>query len=142
MIVPDVNVLLYAYDSTLPQHAKAARWWEDRLNGVEPIGLPHVVLFAFVRLATSARVFAAPMALEEAAAIVRAWLGNSHVVALEGGPQHVEMTLELLQNAGATGNLVTDAQIATIAISHKATVFTNDSDFQRFPGLKVQNPLR
>ena len=141
MIVPDLNLLLYTYDSKSSFHTAAARWWTEALNGVEPVGLPHVVVFGFVRLVTSPRVFAAPMTVDEAAARVREWLAQPHVTALDGGPEHVENVLELLQKAGSAGNLVTDAQIAAIALEHGARLCTNDTDFRRFPGLKQFNPL-
>lgn len=141
MIIPDLNLLLYAYDATSPHHVRASSWWEGCINGVEPVGLPHVVLFGFVRLATNARVFTSPMSLEDSLASVRAWLEPSHVDEIDGGPDHVAAVLDLLERAGGGGGLATDAQIAAIALHHKATVFTNDTDFRRFPGLSVANPL-
>ncbi len=141
MIVPDLNLLLYAYDSTSPFHARAARWWARCMNGVEPVALPRVVIFGFVRLATSAHVFEAPMSVAEAAACVREWLDRSHVSEADGGAQHVETVLHLLQKAGTAGNLVTDAQIAAVTLEHRARLHTNDTDFGRFPGLKTHNPL-
>ena len=49
MIVPDANLLLYAYDSESPFHRAAARWWSALLSGAEPVGLCPVVVFAFLR---------------------------------------------------------------------------------------------
>ena len=141
-MIPDVNLLLYAYDSTSVHHRAAAAWWTACLNGAEPVGIPRVVLFGFVRLATSARVFAAPMSIDEAAACGLAWLERPHVVDLDGGPQHPQRALKLLKDAGTAGNLVTDAQIAAIAVEQRATLCSNDADFARFPGLTVENPLR
>jgi predicted nucleic acid-binding protein len=37
--------------------------------------------------------------------------------------------------------LVTDAQIAAIAMARRAVVHTADRDFQRFPGLTCRYPL-
>ena len=50
MIVPDANLLIYAYSSTSPSHRAARRWWEDALSGHEPVGIPWIVVLAFVRL--------------------------------------------------------------------------------------------
>ena len=66
MIVPDVNLLLYAYDATSRFHGAAAAWWRACLSGSEPVGLPPVVVFAFLRVGTSARVFEHPMTPGEA----------------------------------------------------------------------------
>ncbi len=141
MIVPDVNLLLYAYDADSPHHRAAAAWWERCLNGTEPVGLPQVVLFGFLRLATSPRVYVAPMTVEQAADCVEEWTSRPHVVEADGGPDLVRNAITLLRQARTAGNLVTDAQIAAITIEHQATLFTNDSDFSRFRGLKTVNPL-
>jgi predicted nucleic acid-binding protein len=47
----------------------------------------------------------------------------------------------LLETLGTAGNLVTDAQIAALAIEHDAILHTADSDFLRFSGLCWSNPL-
>ena len=71
MIIPDVNLLLYAYNPTCPEHAKATQWWADCLSGAEPVGLPHVVLFAFARIATRSVVFDPPLTITSAAGHIR-----------------------------------------------------------------------
>jgi toxin-antitoxin system PIN domain toxin len=141
MIVPDTNLLLYAYDSASPFHARAAAWWEQCLSGTELVGLPKVVVFGFVRVGTSARVFQRPMTPGEAAGHVRSWLGQTVVQVLESGPSHIEHVLMLLEGLGAAGHLVTDAQIAAIAIDHNAVLHTADADFVRISGLRWFNPI-
>jgi predicted nucleic acid-binding protein len=44
--------------------------------------------------------------------------------------------------AGASGGLTTDAHLAALAIEYQAELFSNDSDFSRFPGLRWTDPLR
>jgi len=141
MIVPDVNLLLYAYDATSPFHAGAVSWWEACLSGTEPVGLPHVVVFGFLRVSTSARVFALPLTPAEAAGHVRAWLRQPCVQTIEPDNQHVDRVSSLVEGLGMAGNLVTDAQIAALAIEFDAVVHTTDADFIRFPGLRWLNPL-
>jgi len=141
MIIPDINLLLYAYDSDSLFHAKAAAWWQKCLSATEPVGLPAVVAFGFVRVGTSTRAFQRPMSAAEAAACVRAWLEQPIVRIVEPGPDHVRQVLGLLEALGTAGNLVTDAQIAALAIEQDAVLHTADADFQRFPGLRWLNPL-
>lgn len=141
MIVPDVNLLLYAYDAASPAHAAAAAWWRTCLSGAEPVGLPSVVVFAFVRIGTSRRVFEHPMTPREAAGHVRAWLVQPIVQILEPPADHVERVLGLLESVGAAGNLVTDAQIAALVLESGAVLHTTDPDFLRFDGLRWLNPL-
>lgn len=141
MIIPDLNLLLYAYDTAAENHESAVSWWESCLNGAEVVGLPTVVVFGFLRLSTSRRVFSAPMTIDEAVDCIRAWKKRPQVVDVDGGPEHTNRVIELVQSAGTQGNLITDAQIAAIAIEHHAVLCTNDSDFRRFPGLRTANPL-
>lgn len=141
MIIPDLNLLLYTYDSRSPFHTKAVAWWQECLSGTEPVGLPLVVVFGFVRIATNARVFQSPMTPSEAARHVRSWQAQPVVQVLEPGSNHVKRVLTLLESLGAAGNLVTDTQIAALAIEHEAVLHTADTDFMRFPGLRWRNPL-
>ena len=141
MIVPDINLLLYAYDSSSPYHAKASAWWQDCLSGSETMGLPAVVVFGFLRLSTNPRVFNSPMTPAEASQHVRSWLAQSAVQMLQPGSEHIEQVLKSLEKLGTTGNLVTDAQIAALAGEYDAVLHTNDADFSRFSGLRWFNPL-
>jgi toxin-antitoxin system PIN domain toxin len=142
MIVPDSNLLLYAYDSTSPFHDRARRWWEACLAGSEIVGLVHPVVFAFVRIGTDRRAFEHPLTLSQAATHVAEWLARSVVRELDSGHNHVERVLDLLDKSkSAGGGLVTDAQIAAIALAHQATVHTADRDFMRFGGLNCFFPL-
>jgi len=141
VIIPDINLLLYAYDSASPFHARAVTWWQKCLSEDEPVGLPAVVAFGFVRIATHARVFQNPMTPGEAASHVRSWLAQPGVQMIEPGSDHAGKVLELLEALGTAGNLVTDAQIAALAMDQGAVLHTADADFLRFPGLRWFNPL-
>jgi hypothetical protein len=142
VIVPDANLLLYAYDASSPFHKRAVHWWESALNGSEPIGLTHPVIFAFLRIGTQARIFERPLSLAEAEDHIRGWLARRVVRVLQPDPGHALEVLTLLEQAGsAGGNLVTDAQIAALALAHKARVHTADRDFLRFTNLQCVFPL-
>jgi uncharacterized protein len=141
MIIPDINLLLYAYDSDSAFHAKAAAWWQDCLSGPETVGIPAVVLFGFIRIGSHPRVFRNPMTPAQLSEIVRSWLAQPMVQILESGSDHLDRVLRLLEAIGTAGNLVTDAQIAAFAIDYGAMLHTADSDFMRFPGLRWINPL-
>jgi uncharacterized protein len=141
MIVPDINLLMYAYDSSSPQHEAAAVWWKSCMTGREEIGLATVVVFGFVRLMTNPRIFQNPLTLEEAASRVKSWLARPQARIIDPSPHHVTEVLELLLESGTAGNLTTDAQIAALARQEKAVLHSNDNDFLRFPGLCWYNPL-
>lgn len=142
MIVPDANLLLYAYNIASPFHVPAKAWWEACLSGSEPVGLAYPVLFSFIRVSTSTPAFPNPFTVGEAHLCVHAWLGRSCARLVHPATNHLDEVCEILTSAGsAGGNLVTDAQIAAIALAHKATVHTADHDFMRFKGLKCHFPL-
>ncbi len=141
MIVPDLNLLLYAYNDGAPLHARALRWWEDLLNGNEPLGIPLLVAVGFIRLSTKPNVLSRPFSTDGAIDTVEGWFGLPHVAPLNPGAEHLTLLRRVLAAAGVGGDLVTDAHLAALALEHEAEVHTNDSDFGRFPGLRWRNPL-
>jgi toxin-antitoxin system PIN domain toxin len=138
----DVNLLLYAYDESSPDHPRARAWLEDVLSSGETVALPWVVLLAFLRLTTRAAVFASPLAPEEALDVVDELLAQPSVTVVHPGPRHPALLRELLADVGTAGNLTTDAHLAALAREHGATLCSRDADFSRFPGLRWLDPLR
>ena len=141
MIIPDANLLLYAYDAASPFHARASAWWRQCLTGRSPVGLCPVVLFAFIRIGTSRRAFEEPMTIEEASRHVRSWMDMPTTHLLPQEESDVVRALNWLVSQGVGGNLTTGAQIAATALRARAEVHTADTDFSRFPGVKWSNPL-
>ena len=141
MIIPDANLLLYAYDEASPFHARAKAWWSDCLSGPEPVGLVAVVLFAFIRIGTSPKVFERPFTIAEATRHVQAWMGVPTTELLAVVRADVDQALGWLNESGVGGNLTTDAQIAAVAKRCRAQVHTADTDFVRFLGVRWKNPL-
>ncbi len=141
MIVPDVNLILYAYDSSSPFHRESADWWARCLNGSEAVGLAPVVIFAFIRLSTSPRIYAEPLSLKECAGTVRSWLEVPATTLLEHDSGDIDVAFGLLESAGAGGSLTTDAQIGALALRYRATVHTADTDFVRLRNVPWRNPL-
>ena len=141
MIVPDLNLLIYAHNDAAPLHAPARRWWEGLVNGTERVGVPWVVTAGFVRLLTHPSVLSHPARPEQAVDYVQEWFNFSHVTPLNPGTEHLALFRDALAASGVGGNLVTDAHIAARAIEYQAELHSNDADFGRFPGLRWRNPL-
>lgn len=141
MILPDINLLVYAYNREAPHHKKARTWWEGLLNGSQPVGVPWAVVCGFVRVMTHPAVLVTPLGPERAVRHVRSWLDRPAVEVLEPGPRHLEIFERLLRAAGVAANLTTDAHLAAIAIEHQCELHSNDTDFARFPGLRWRDPL-
>jgi uncharacterized protein len=142
VILPDLNLLVFAYNEKAPRHEAARAWWEGALSARESVALPWAVTLGFVRLMTSRAVLAEPMAPAGAIERVRSWLARPQVRVIEPGPRHLDLVAELAETAGKAGTLTTDLHLAALAIETGAELCSNDSDFQRFPGLRWVNPLR
>ena len=142
MKLPDVNLLLYALDTSSARHADAREWVEATLSGPETVAMSWVVLLAFLRLSTRAAVFAEPLAPDEALDIIDDWLRLPAVTVVEPTDRHVAVLRDLLAPLGTGGNLTTDAHLAALAIEHGATVCSCDADFSRFAGVRWTDPLR
>lgn len=79
MIVPDVNLLLYAEIDCFPHHLAARKWWEKLLSGDRAVGIAPVCLFGFLRIGTNRRVFDEPLSIGDAIARVQRWLDQPNV---------------------------------------------------------------
>ena len=137
----DLNVLLYAVNEDTIHHASVLAWWQRALSGDEPVGLPWVVLLGFLRIATNPDIFPRPLDPDAAIGKVDAWLSLDSTRLLHEKDEHWEILRSLLAEAGTAANLVTDAHLAALAISHGAVLVSCDNDFARFKGLRWENPI-
>ena len=136
MILPDVNVLVYAHREDAVQHPPAKTWLESALAGSESLGLSDVVLSGFVRIVTHPKVFTIPTPLERALDFADFLRASPRVVRVEPGERHWTLFRDLCRGANAKGNLVPDAFLAALAIEAGGTWITTDREYARFPGLR------
>lgn len=101
-----------------------------------------MAVLGFIRVTTNRRVYPNPAPVAVATSRVRGWLELPSVEILHPGPRHADLLFGLLEKAGVGANLTTDAHLAALAIEHHAALYTTDSDFSRFPGLRSMNPLK
>jgi len=141
MILVDANLLIYAVNQDLPQHRGAREWWESTLSGGASVGLPWVVILAFVRICTNGRIFAQPLPPESAYRYIDEWLDIPTVSAVSPGRNHWRVLRQLLAQTGVAGNLATDAHIAALALEQGCAIYSADYDFKRFPAVRHINPL-
>ena len=141
MIIPDVNLLVYAYNEAAPLHPLARAWWQDLLGKDKPVALPWATMFGFVRLVTHPRVLDQPLVPTAALDRVEQWLARPSVRILDPGPRHLTIVRALLEATGVAASLTTDTHLAALAIEHQCEPCSNDADFAHFPGLRWHNPL-
>jgi toxin-antitoxin system PIN domain toxin len=141
VVLPDVNVLIYAFRSDATDHVRYRDWLDQLVNGAASFGLADLVLSSFLRIATHPSIFKTPAPMPQALAFVEALRGSPRALTVTPGPRHFEVFLELCRLAGVKGNLVPDAYLAALAIESGSEWITTDRDFARFPGLRWRHPL-
>jgi toxin-antitoxin system PIN domain toxin len=141
VILLDANLLIYAVNADSPHHVLARRWLEEKLSGNTPIGLPWIVVLAFVRITTRAGIMRNTLSLEQAIAFIDDWLSQPYVSMVAPGNEHWPVLRNMLVAGGAAGNLTSDAHLAALAIEHGCAIASTDNDFRRFSGISLINPL-
>ena len=141
MVLPDVNVLVYAHREDASQHAGCRAWVEAAINGNEAFGLSDLVLSGFLRVVTHPKVFARPSPLADALEFTEQLRTRPNGVAVAPGPRHWAIFRTLCTGAGAKGNLVPDAYLAAMAIESGCEWISTDRDFSRFKDLRWRHPL-
>lgn len=141
MILIDVNVLIYAHRSDLPQHSVYREWLRGATCGPEPYGYCDLVLSGFLRIVTNPRAFIEPTPLDQALLFVERLRGTAYAVHVSPGARHWEVFTHLCRRANAKGNLVPDAYFAALAMESGSEWISTDRDYARFPGLRWRHPL-
>ena len=142
MILPDVNVLVHAHNIDSSVHEKARRWWDACLAGTEGIGLAWAAVLGFLRITTNRRVVAQPLSVRDVMARLETWLAMPHVHIAQPSDSHFARLRAQLERIGTAGNLTTDAHLAVLAMERGYVLYSTDTDFARFEGLRWVNPCR
>jgi len=137
----DANLLVFAVHEESHFHDKARDWLSAQLNGDRQIGVPWLSLGAFMRIITNPRIVREPLAPTETWKQVEDWLANDLVWTPAPTPRHAKILGDLIEHHHPRGNLITDAQLAAIAIEHGLEVCSADTDFARFTEVRWCNPL-
>lgn len=138
----DVNVLLYASDTSSPVHAAALGFLEQAAGGGDLWCLGWPTVMSYLRMATHPRLFASPLSPAEALDNVAALAGLPHVRLLAEEPGFLEVYREVTGSFPVRGNLVPDAHLAALLTQHGVrTLFTRDTDFRKFDFLEVRDPF-
>lgn len=142
MLLLDVNVVLSAFREDAPHHTFVSTWLDEIAVRGDRFTVPDVVWASFVRLATNRRIFDPPASLDEAFAFVDALRTRAGHTPLGPGPRHLALLRRVCAEANATGDLVSDAVLAAIALEHDCAVASLDRDFARFESVDHVVPGR
>ena len=141
MLLPDVNVLVYAFRKDCERHDEYLAWLTKSLTGSEPVGISELVLSGFLRIVTNRRIYAEPWTIHMAMSFCDAVLYGPTAVPVRPSARHWQIFADLCRKVGARANLIPDAYHAALAIDHDATWITTNRDFAKFPDLRWAMPL-
>lgn len=141
MILVDANLLVYAHGASMPEHARARGWLDEKLSGPSRVGLPWQSLLTFLRLVTNPRIFRNAESLSSAWKKIDEWMSSDAAWMPEPTGRHADILKGLLALPGLNANDVPDAHLAALAIEHGLTLCSSDRGFARFSGLNWLNPL-
>lgn len=142
MILPDVNVLVYAHRADAPNHTAYRQWLEGEINSDRAFGLSEFVLSGFLRVVTHPRIFNPPSNTADALTFLKQLRQRPNCNIIHPSPRHWNIFTGLCVEANVKGNLVPDAYFAALAIDSGSEWITTDRDFSRFPGLNWRHPLQ
>lgn len=138
----DVNVLVYASDSTCAFHAQASAFLREAAQSSEIFYLTWPVVIGYLRVSTHPRIFAKPLTPEQAQDNVQRLVDLDQVRLLGPAPDAWTTYRHTCAGQHVRGNLVPDAHIAAVLSYHGVRrFFTRDRDFRRFDALEVIDPF-
>lgn len=140
MLLPDVNILVYAFRRDVPQHSVCRPWLERLLDSGSSFGMADLAISGFLRIVTNQDVFKKPSPLNKAIDFAFQLRSHANCVVVAPGERHFEIFASLCRVVGATGNLVPDAYFAALAIESGCEWVTLDRDYRYFPGLRWRGP--
>jgi uncharacterized protein len=141
LILPDVNILVYAYRADAPHHRAYRAWLEQEVASPAAFALSELVLGGFVRVVTHPRVFSPPSPPRHALAFCDALREQPNSVVVAPGERHWQIFRDVCEQSGARGNRVADAYLAALAIESGCEWITADRDYARFTALSWRHPL-
>lgn len=144
MFLVDTNILIYAADADSPDHAKCRAALEEWREQSSPWHITWGVVYEFLRVVTHPNVFRRPFSLPDAWLFIEATLAAPGLTPLAPTRRHKEVAAEVFSEIpDLSGNLMFDAHTAILMREHGIrTIYTRDTDFNRFPFLDVVDPVQ
>jgi toxin-antitoxin system PIN domain toxin len=138
----DTNILVYAEIISSPFHNIARRILTKIAEDSVPWAIPWPCIYEFLRVVTHLRVYHPPFPIRVVLKDLRRILASPTLMLLHETPNHAEVMMSVIEEAGISGNLMHDAHIAALCIEHGIReLVTGDRDFSRFSSLSVINPF-
>ncbi len=143
MFVVDTNVLVYAADTSAPEHARCRALLDEWRAKNGAWYLTWSVCYEFLRVVTHPRVFRQPWTVEAAAGFLAALRSSPGMAILLPTDRHARVLEETIAEVPQiSGNLLHDVHVAVLMREHGIRrIVTRDTDFHRFRFLDPIDPL-
>ena len=138
MLMPDVNILVYAHRQDEANHTPYAQWLKSTVEGPEPFALSVLIAVGFMRIVTNPRIYRQPTPLPIALAFTEQLSRHPRCRTVAPAMRHLDEVARLCRESNAVGKHVADAQHAALAIQEGCTFVTRDADFARFAKLGLR----
>jgi len=132
MLMPAVNVLVYAHREESPSHERYAAWLVNLASGPEPFAISEFVMHGFIRVVTNPKIFDPPSTVAQALEFLDALLALPTCSVIRGGSNHWSIFRNLCETGELRGKIAADAVHAALAIETGCEWVTADTDFARF----------
>lgn len=136
----DVNVLIYAFDTSSPRHDHARALLLDLAAGPDPLLLFPTVMTGFLRVATDPLILLQPAEPDQALAFLSALLDTPAVRIAAVEADAWDVLRSLIEKHGLRGADTTDGLLAACAITAGVRWYSYDRGFTRFRDLAWVHP--
>jgi len=97
MILPDVNVLIYAFRRDSTRHKEYRAWLQAVVDGPNAYGVSSQVLASVLRICTHPKIYRRPSTVAETLAFCDALLEPAHSTLIQPGERHWSIFADLCE---------------------------------------------
>ncbi len=138
----DVNVLLYASNTSSSHCARAREFLMECAARPEVFCLAAITVTSYLRIATHPRIFESPLSVSEAQSNIDRLVALPHCRIISEQDNFWNAYRNGTHAVPARANDVPDAHLATVLYQNGVTrLYTHDRDFRRYDFLKVIDPF-
>jgi toxin-antitoxin system PIN domain toxin len=140
VIAVDTNILVYAHREECALHSAALKELTTFAESPKAWAIPIFCISEFLRVITHPNLFDPPLGMDLALESLGRILESPSIEVLLPGENYLRLLSEVCLDSKVSGNLVFDAQIVALLKENAVnSILTEDRDFLRFKGLKVNH---
>ena len=143
MFVIDTNILVYAANRDMEFHVRCRQTVEKCRTATSPWYVSWPICYEFLRVCTHPNILPNPWSVGAAWRFLETLLASPAAGILLPTNQHTASLTEVISDVPhLRGNILHDAHTAVLMREHGIKeIYTRDTDFHRFPFIKVIDPV-